>query len=76
VSAEAKTFWFSLSPLEKQKRQELGAIAAERVAYYRRYINETDRTIAGQARREVKRYLSELRSYGFFIPGLEPEVKR
>jgi hypothetical protein len=75
VSEEAKAFWYSLSPLEKQKRSELAAAAAERVAYYRQYLNETDPTIASTARREVKRYLGELRGFGFFIPGTEQKGK-
>jgi hypothetical protein len=75
VSEEAKSFWYSLSPLEKQKRSELAAAAAERVAYYRQYLNETDPTISSTARREVKRYLGELRGFGFFIPGTEQKGK-
>lgn len=76
VSAEAKSFWFALPPREKQIRLERAAVAAERVTHYQQYIEHTDHTIAGQARREVKRYLDNVRSLGFFMPGIEPKGKK
>jgi hypothetical protein len=75
VSADFKSHWYSLPLREKQIRWENAARAAEHVAHYRQYINEKDRTIAGSARRQVDRYLSEVRSLGFFIPGFDPQEK-
>jgi hypothetical protein len=75
VLPEARSFFSSLSSAELKIRYANGERSAERVAYYRQYINETDRTIASQARREVKRYLDEVRALGFFIPGFDPQEK-
>jgi hypothetical protein len=75
VLPEARSFFSSLSSAELKIRYANGDRAKERVAYYRQYINETDRTIAGQARKEVHRWLSEVRSLGFFIPGFDQKEK-
>jgi hemerythrin-like domain-containing protein len=51
---------------------------ARAVAYVedrRQHIESPDKSIKSCARREVKKYLDELRELGFFIPGVEPKGK-
>jgi hypothetical protein len=75
VSPTAKAFWFGLSPLEKKHRRELAEAAAAKVHHYRQYINDSNHEVAGQARHEVKRWHSQVRAHGFYIPGIEPKGK-
>lgn len=75
VSADAKSFWFSLSPTEKRLRMEQVHRAAKWVEHFLQHIDSPNQAVARQADHELKRYLGRVRALGFYIPGHEPKGK-
>ena len=75
VLPDFKAHWFKLSPLEKSRHMERVARAVAYVEDRRQHIDSPDKSIKSCARREVTKYLNELRELGFFIPGVEPKGK-
>jgi hypothetical protein len=75
VLPDFKAHWYKLSPLEKTRHMERVARAVAYIEDRRQHIESPDKSIKSCARREVKKYLDELRALGFFIPGIEPKGK-
>lgn len=67
VKRDARSFWYSFSPIEKRNRLERASSVHERVIYFRQFLQDPHADIQRQARTEVNRALAELGSMGFTL---------
>lgn len=67
LKRDARSFWFSLSTIEKRNRQDLARRVADRIHDLRQMAKHKDAEIARQARHEITRSLDELSGLGFTL---------
>lgn len=67
LKPDARSFWYSFSPIEKRNRLERASSVHERVIYFRQFLQDPHAEIQRQARLEIQRGLAELGSMGFTL---------